>query len=61
MKTDKQKPLKGFGVRADEKKVAKAHALGLDLGSVFREALDKAIAHREGICPTCGTKIRGRA
>jgi hypothetical protein len=58
MKITKQKPLKGIGVRADEKKLERAHSLGLDLGILFRKALDQEIARREGTCPTCGTKTK---
>lgn len=55
-KIKQEKPLKGFGVRADEEKMAEAHALGIDTGDLFRKALDKELLKRGGSCPTCGAK-----
>lgn len=52
----KTKPLKGFGVRADEKKMSEAEKLKIDIGDLFRHALDNEILKRKGKCPTCGAK-----
>lgn len=49
-----KKPLKGFGVRADEAKMKQAQHLGLDVGELFRKALDEALLKHEGKCPMCG-------
>lgn len=51
-----QKPLKNFGVRADEDKMVEAHFLKIDTGDLFRSALDREILKRKGQCPTCGQK-----
>jgi hypothetical protein len=50
------KPLKGYGVRADESKMNEAHRLGVDIGELFRKALDREIVKRKGVCPTCGAE-----
>lgn len=49
------KPLKTFGVRADEARVKEAEALGVNTSVLFRQAIDREIAKRSGKCPTCGT------
>jgi hypothetical protein len=51
----KSKPLKTFGFRADESKMEQAHALGVDVGEMFRKALDYEILRKSNEpCPTCG-------
>ena len=50
--------LKVFSVRADEDKIYLAGFYGIDLGTLFRDALAKALMEREGKCPTCGTKLK---
>ncbi len=60
MKNKKVKPLKGFGVRADETKMAQAHVLEIDTGELFRKALDEEILRRQTQCPTCGAKKRAK-
>lgn len=49
-------PLKVFAVRADENKVREAQKLGIDLGKLFRLALDVEILKFRGTCPTCSQK-----
>lgn len=51
-----EKPLKPFGIRADEEKVETARKLGININDVFRKALEKAILEQSGKCPTCGKK-----
>lgn len=55
--TEKRKPLKSFGVRADEEKLRDAMSLGVDTGELFRHALDEELTKRKGKCPTCGQKV----
>ena len=52
--TKKAERLKGFGVRADEEKMAKAKEQGIDIGNLFRRALDIELLKTTGKCPTCG-------
>lgn len=56
-KIEKFKPLKGFGVRADEGKMIEAYFLKIDTGALFRRALDLEIAKCRGVCQLCGTKM----
>lgn len=51
-----QKPLKGFGVRVDAEQMKEAHALGIDTGELFRQALKQELMRKSGKCPTCGHK-----
>jgi hypothetical protein len=53
------KPLKGYGVRADEDKMREAYSLQIDTGELFRKALDAELLKRGGVCPTCGNKQKG--
>lgn len=55
-----KKPLRGIGVRADEDKLKEAHALQIDTGDLFRQALDAEILKRKGQCPTCGHKRKSK-
>lgn len=50
-----QAPLKGFGVRADARKMEEAKKLGIDPNELFRLALDKALLDHSWTCPTCGS------
>ncbi len=52
------KPLKNYGVRADEDKMDQAHKLKIDTGDLFRKALDAEILKQGKACPTCGRKIK---
>lgn len=54
----KKNPLKNFAFRADAAKMKRAKELELDLGVIFRQALDEAIAKYRGMCPVCGSDCR---
>lgn len=50
----KTKQLKNLSVRLDEKRIAQAQKLGVDIPALFRMALDRELLIRRGKCPTCG-------
>jgi hypothetical protein len=60
MKNDKEQ-LKVFSVRAEQDKIELAHFHNIDLGVLFRQALDEELMRRQGKCPRCGTKIKWEA
>lgn len=51
-----QKPLKPYGIRLDPDKRALAAIRGIDLGDLFRRALDQELAKESAVCPTCGVR-----
>lgn len=54
MKAKKKKTLRSLSVRLDGGKVIEAYGLGIELGDLFRHALDEEILRRGIKCPTCG-------
>lgn len=50
----KSRPLKTFGVRADEDQVKRARTFKLDISELFRSALAQELIRLAGRCPTCG-------
>lgn len=51
-------PMRSFGVRADDTKIALANKLGINTGELFRKALDQEILRKSKACPTCGRKSK---
>jgi len=55
----KKEPLINTAIRLDREKMKRAQKLGVDVPSLFREALDKALL-AGGRCPMCKQRLFGR-